>query len=259
MKIFILIIVSVFLVAPSLLHAQEPVKLDEFGRLYSKELEGRLDDTLTELSKHPDARIQFMISRGENDSLGSSYQYAAKFRAFVENRKKDTKHFVLTICEAKPKLNIQVWLLTSAAMKECKPDSVNIQKTIKFDTAVYEKSPFKTCCVVDGFGPIQADASLKAFADLLKEYPDTTAYLFVYGGTQFYWIKDSFYSDRRLTGLDKKRETHDFVRKAKKFLTTAGIDSSRVKIKIAGYRDPISTVQMWIVPEGGEIPKPKAK
>ncbi len=246
--------------------AQEPVMIDSFGRLGSEEFEARLDNVITEASKHPDAKIQLLIYRGEKESLGSPYRFYGKVQAYLNHQQPLLTHlniplktFIPTFCDSKPEQTTEVWRLDSNETKSCPKEVVHIDKTTMFDNAAYDKNVFVTCCVSNDFGPQQAEASLNAFADLLKEYPDSKAYVFIYGGTDFYWIKDSQYADKRLTGLDKKRETHDFVRKTKNILVTSGVDESRIKIKIAGYRDTIGTVQMWIVPAGGEIPKPKKK
>lgn len=229
--------------------------IDEFGNWGSEEESARLDNVYIQLSEHPDAKIQFLISRGEQESLGSPHRFYAKVEAYLNYRGADLRRIIPTFCKAKPERAIQIWLVTSEIVKECEPDDIRITSTTKFDTGYYAENPFGSCCVIDEFGPIQADASLKAFTELLKEYPDSKAYVFVYGGTRVF-SSDSKGRERTIRTTDKKRKIDDYVRTAKKLLTTSGIDGSRITIKNSGYRDTVGGVEMWIVPEGGDIPKP---
>jgi len=262
MKLIFFTLTSLLLAASSFVNAQERL-IDVFGMWGSEEFEARLDNVIIEASKHQGSKIQLLIYRGEKESLGSPYRFFGKVqaylnhhRAYLNQHKIPLETFNATFCESKPEQTIEVWLLDSNEIKSCPKGEAKITDTTKFDTAYYAENRFGTCCVSDNFGPQMADASLKAFADLLKQYPDSKGYLFVYGGTDVYSIVDSKGREKAVRNVDKKRDIEKFVQKAEDLLRGAGIDRSRIISINAGYKDSPASVDMWFVPTGGEIPKP---
>lgn len=255
MKFPVLSIFICLLLVSTFVNAQEPQLIDEIDFWSSEEFEARLDSAIIELSKHPDAKIQLLIHRGENRSFGSPFKLFASVKAYVKYHNIAGERFISTFCEAKPEQTMQIWLLTSSERKDCTPEDIRITDTTKFDTGYPVESP-SGCCISDSFGPIMAEASLNAFAEVLKRYPDSTAYVFVYGGTNVYWTSYSKGREKEVRRVDKKRDVKKLLRKAENTLIDAGIDRARIISISAGYKDSPASIDMWIVPAGGEIPIP---
>ena len=62
---------------------------------------------------------------------------------------------------------------------------------------------------------------------------------------------------RKLRNLDKKNVAKKMLQEAKEKLIENGIEISRIKTLDGGYVDDWRKLEIWFVPKGGEIPKPK--
>ncbi len=103
-------------------------------------------------------------------------------------------------------------------------------------------SPKPTPREYDEF-PVVAFDDIKARLDLyaseLQNAPDTTAYVFVYGGR-----------------TSRTGEADKLVERSRSYLVTnRGIDSSRLVIANGGYREN-AQYELWLVPPGADLPQP---
>ncbi|MEP6788871.1 MAG: hypothetical protein ABJB40_10600, partial [Acidobacteriota bacterium] len=96
-----------------------------------------------------------------------------------------------------------------------------------------------------------AIASLRTFAGLLRKSPASRAYVIAYNGTNVWW-----YNGKTLRPFDKLYTATRIAASAKKFLAENGIDVNRVVAINGGYRDSLRNVELWLVPEGGTVPRP---
>lgn len=261
MKQVIAGLLFVLAVAPNTSSAQAkpPMQIVEFGRINSEEIEADLDGVLVALDANPNALVQFVFSRGEKQTFGSPYRRYGVMKTYLLYRKVDRKKIVASFCQPKPQEYGYIWLVdANGARPECEPENIVINQTTLFDSAPSptEKGTDFGCCVVDSFGPAAAVESIRGFADLLKRYPESKAYVFSYGGTNVYWTSDSRGRDRTVRNLDTPKEIAMLSRTARSVLKQEGISPSRIVTKNAGYRDSVAQIDLWIVPPGGAVPKP---
>lgn len=98
--------------------------------------------------------------------------------------------------------------------------------------------------ISEKFGAVSCDeemAILDRIENTLKSYPLATGYFFVYGGK----------SDTKRNEIDLRS-----ARMKRYLIENRGIESSRVQMVNAGFRDKF-TVEVWIVSVGEDVPKPK--
>jgi len=235
---------------------KEPRPIDEFSTMNSESLLVRLADYRTELNKNPDSILQILIHRGEKQSLGSPYRFVAVMRTHLMiNGISETK-IIATYCKPEKERNVQVWLLPDkASQKICEGEQVNLETTTLFDSVYY--SGFSFCCAVDEYDDEEAAAALLAFAEELKKSPQSKAHLFVYLGTNIFWKVYAGERKKPVRQLDSPNLLRGMSKNAIKILTENGIDTSRIILKNGGYKDSTRSIELWFVPKGGKIPKPK--
>lgn len=254
------ILLVVFIASPFALLAQikEPVQIDEFGPVNSEEIEARLDNASIQLNNNSGSLLQLIFSRGEKDSFGSPYRLYGLMKTYLLYRKVDMSRVVASFCKPTAQKNGQLWLISATGPKKtCDPENIDITETMLFDSApsATDKGTDFGCCVVDLFGPAAAAESLRAFAELLKRYPDSKAYVYSYGGTNVYWTTDSKGRERTVRNLDSAQDIANLSRKARRILTEKGVQTTRIVTKNAGYRDSVAQMELWIVPSGRRVPK----
>jgi hypothetical protein len=254
------VLIGVFVAIPTIVGAQgkAPVQIDEFGPINSEEIEARLDNAMIQIRNNPNTQLQFVFTRGEKDSFGSAYRLYGLMRTYLLVRKFDMNDVIATFCEPGPSKSGQLWMVyADGPRRTCTAEKIVITGTSLFDSApsATNKGTDFGCCVVDSFGPAAATESIKAFAELLKQYPDSKAYVYSYGGTNVYWTSDSRGRDRTVRNLDTANEIAALSRKTRRILIQSGISTKRIVTRSAGYRDSVARIELWIVPTGGTIPK----
>ncbi len=259
-SIFNYLLIGLFAITPSLVWSQSksPVQIDEFGRITSEEIEARLDNAMIQIHNNPNTRLQFIFSRGEKDSLGSAYRLYGLMSTYLLVRKFDMKNVIATFCESGPNTNGQLWIVyADGPRRECEAEKVTITETTLFDSApsATNRGTDSGCCVVDSFGPAAASESIKAFAELLKHYPESKAYVYSYGGTNVWWTTNSRDKEKTVRNLDTAKDIAALSRKARRILTAAGISQTRIVTRNAGYRDSVARIELWIVPSRWNHPQ----
>lgn len=261
MKLFFKsLLVGLFVVIPYavLPQGKAPIQIDEFGPINSEEIEARLDNAMIQIRNNPTMKLQFVFSRGEKDSLGSAYRLYGLMRTYLLVRKFDMNDVIASFCKPGPSKNGQLWMVyADGPRRECEAEKVIVTETTLFDSApsATNRVSDSGCCVVDSFGPAAATESIKALAELLKQYPDSKAYVYSYGGTNVWWTSDSKGRHRTVRNLDTAKDIAALSSKTRRILTQAGINNRRIVTRNAGYRDSVARIELWIVPTGGTIPK----
>lgn len=254
----ILFVVSI--AAPFAVFSQikEPLQIDEFGAVNSEEIEARLDSAMIALHNNPNSLLQFVFSRGEKDSFGSPYRLYGLMKTYLLYRKVDMNKVVASFCKPQSQKNGQIWLVSvTGPRQKCDQEDIVITKTTLFDDApsATEKGTDFGCCIVDTFEPAAATESILAFAELLMRYPGSKAHVYSYGGTNVFWTTNSKGRERSVRNLDTAKDMANLSNKVRRILKQNGIHASRIITKNAGYRDSVARIEMWIVPDGGKIPK----
>jgi hypothetical protein len=168
--------------------AQTPELLDQFPKISMEDLLSRLDYLGSELiSKNSSALIR--IYSGSEDLQGYPYRYAAIMKTHLTNRKIDDKKIFTQQCDGEKETRFETYLVSpDAKIPECEKSLIIPNNTLKFDSYFYsfEYPDFDDCCAIVGADRASAEASLKAFADLLKKSPESKAYIISYNGTNIH-------------------------------------------------------------------------
>lgn len=114
------------------------------------------------------------------------------------------------------------------------------------------------------FGEEEKESSTAAYTKLLKENPNLKAYVIYYGryctdcGFSAVYSKDGEHLGLKPDiYLDTKKEISEVIKKERKTLNKKyGIQKDRIVMINGGFRE-WRRIELWIVPKGGEIPKPK--
>jgi hypothetical protein len=256
----LLILILAIVAAQSVLQAQtqEPVLVHEFGRINSEEISAFMDYVTIQFHEDPKLLVQLVLSRGETESFGSPYRLYGLMKTYLLHRKVDIKRIIPTFCKARSMPKGQIWLVRAGGpIQVCERDDIVVTATTLFDKAPAStgRGPLEYCCIVDLFGKFAAAESTVAFAELLKRYPESQAYVFAYGGTNVYWTSNSRGRERTVRSLDNHKDIADLSRRTRRILMQQGIKASRIVTKNAGYRDGVAEIEMWIVPKGSITPK----
>lgn len=257
-KYFSCLILTTLFTLSAFAQTKEPQQIDEFSEINSETLTATLAVYRTELNVNSGSILQILIHRGEKQTLGSPYRFVAIMKTELITNGIAESRIIDTYCETEKERKIQVWLLSDKAIqKTCEGEQVNLKTTTLFDKVYYANPDLGSCCSVDEYDDEEAAAALAGFAGELKKSPESKAYLFVYLGTNVY---GRGYADKRIRqvrSLDSPNLLREMSRNAVKILTENGIDSSRIILKNGGFKDSTRNFELWIVPKGGEIPKPK--
>ena len=243
-KIALLIVMILLSTNALLAQADKAVELDDFSQTNSEVLESRLDSVGTILLNNPGASLQIMIYRGESDSLGSPYRMAAVMKNYLNDYRRISNDISVTHCETGKEERVRIWLLPAGASPQiCSPPSPNVFTATRLFDAFYNFD-YGECCRVNEFSEAEGTASLSALALELKKNLESRTYVYLYEGN--------------LKGIsDKSSLIKKWSRKTIKTLTENGIEPSRITVKYGGRRANSKTMEVWFVPKGGEIPKPK--
>lgn len=234
----------------------EAEQVDEFGRWNDEELQARLDSILIRLNNEPTVSAQFLLSRGESQTLGAAHRHFGIIRGYLIYRKIDRSRLLATFCKPQPEQNTQIWIIPpSAERKTCEPDVVSIEKTVLFDSVSNPTDHYGSTTLIGELASSWTVPTLEEFAELLRSLPDATGYVFIYGGTNVSWRGDSSGHVRTIRKLDSLSEIRNMTVTASEVLRDKGL-RSRVVIREAGYRDSYAEVEMWVVPNGGKKPVP---
>jgi hypothetical protein len=98
-------------------------------------------------------------------------------------------------------------------------------------------------------------------AKLLKKLPESKIYLIGYLGANF---SEDFeqnsrgeYEKKEYRNLDKPKMLAKTFREVETALIKTGSNQSGIVKINGGYQESTKNIEIWLVPQGGEIPKPK--
>ena len=253
----ILITFLLFLFANSILFAQVPKLLDQFpSNINTEDLMSRLDSLGSELLKSENSLALVKVNGEKKNLQGFSYRYAEKMKAYLTNNRRINGTKIITQqCNGENEIIVELILVSAKKdIAECEKSLFIPGKTAQFDSYYYsfEYPEFDDCCAIFGADYAGARASLKAFAELLKKSPESRAYIISYNGTNIHWI-----NNKTIRILDSISLGQATAKAAKSILVENGIEDARITIVYGGYKDSTRNIELWFVPKGGEIPKPK--
>jgi len=252
------------MLAPIIARSQSngPRLIDEFGRINSEEATARLQNATVELENrlpdHPDSKLEFVIYKGQNQSIGEPYLTFGRHKAYLAATHFDTDRIVSTICETSPKPYTQIWLIDSLAQKHaCRPEEIRITTTTLFVTSDAPNDEYApgTCCLIDGVGYAASMETVRAFAHFVNAHPGSIACVVVYGGTNVYGLIVPPGPEKMVRRLDPQSFVAKLGGDVRRQLM-ASVDQSRIISLNGGYRDTSASIDLWIIPPGGKRPKP---
>lgn len=231
-----------------------PKLIDEFVSLNSEDLTARLEAVPVVLKQNPKAKGYIIIYSDKDLPFGFSIRYGVRIQNFlVKNLNLSPKRFEIINGGLIDKRNTQLWISPDGT----KPPLIDsTQKEFEFNkTSLFDRFNYPMlyddagCCSIDNYKDEEKKASLGKFAEQIKQHPTAQAYLIFYGQ---YRIDGS--SDIE---LDSSATITRILRKERNSLHKHyGIDYSKIITINGGYRE-WQALELWIVPKGGEIPKPK--
>lgn len=251
--------ISIFLFAlfNSLVFGQSkdlPRQIDQFGEINPESLTVSMYHFNDELQQNPTAKGYIIIYRDKTIPFGFPIRFGVKLQSYLtKNLELPVERFEIINGGLINERKTQLWI----SPRGDKPPTANsikeefeADKSFLFDRFNYP-TPYDGagCCSIDGYTEEAKRASFDKFAEQLKEQPTSKAYLIFYGQ---YCIDCS--SD---TELDSSGTITRILRKEKTYLHKHyGIDNLKIITINGGYRK-WQAIELWIVPKGSEIPKPK--
>jgi len=265
---------AVFLIAflNSFIFAQNkdsPRLIDEFGKVNSEELTVRMEIFRNELKLNPDAKGYVIIYRDKDLPFGFPIRFAAIIQNFlVQSLRLTPERFEIINAGLSDNQKTKLWIVPDRGkppVEESIDEKLEPNKSALFDSFYYPtRYDGMGCCSIDGYTEEAKKASLDKFAQQLKEQPTAKAYLIFYGQYCIDCSASARYSrSGKYLGLepdiylDSSRTVSRILGKEKNYLYKRySIDKSRIITINGGYRK-WQEIELWIVPNCGEIPKPK--
>lgn len=237
-------------------------KIDEFGPVTDEDLQSRLSTFVDEVSNDSTAKAQFLIYAGEKDTFGFPYRLGASIVSFLARVSKVKKEDVLiTVCQSEQFRRVESWIVKEEVdLRACQNNLPSLVKTTLFDSIYYiNESPevIDSYILIQWFDEEEYVASLKAFAELIKNNPSSKAYIYLYLGTNVVLYSQGNQKIRRIRNLDSTKMLRAMSQTTNKILNEKGIDSSRFVLINGGYKDSTRNIELWLVPKGEKPPKPK--
>ena len=250
----IIFLIILFTVLSLSSFAQAPVLIDRFSKEISTEdLLGRLNFLTDQLFKKENSNALIKVYGSTEDLQGFPYRSAAKMKIHLTNNKIDEKRIFTQQCDSEKEIRFEIYLISpNAEIPDCRKSLIVPEKTLRFDSYNYsfEYPDLDDCCLILGSDRASAEASLKAFAELLKKSPESSAYIISYNGTNIHWI-----NSKTIRILDSPALGRATAKGAKETLIQNGVNASRIVTVNGGYKDSTRNIELWIVPKDGAIPK----
>lgn len=267
LQIISILVFSISILAQT--EEQKTVLVDEFGELNSETLSVRIENFRTELQNNPNSKGYVIIYRDKTLPVGFSIRYQVKIQNYLtENLGVSQARFEFINGGLAVEKNTQLWISMDGSrpsIKNSLSEEPEPNKTFLFDEFPYPgKNDVGGCCAIDGYTEEAKKASLDKFAQKLKNQPLNKGYIILYGQNCTDCSESAVYSKNgKYLGtksniyLDFKTEITKSLLKEKTYLLkNYGIKSSRIIAINGGYKE-WRTMELWIVPKEGEIPKPK--
>lgn len=224
--------------------AQGARKFDEFGDIYLSDIKARLDNFAVQLQNEPGTRGFIIIYRARRDLPGLNSRLAGRMKDYLVNSRGIPAERVVTVDGGVANcLTQELWIVPIGATPTPRSDAhtnqfIDTDSAWKFDEYYYP--------LPGNYdeGDEYAGNSLEAFAEALRKYARSQAYILVY---------PEHHIERR---SDPPNTALKMLRAVKADLVSKyGIASSRIKLMNGGYRK-LRQVELWIVPRGEHAPIP---
>lgn len=271
-KIILQILVALFLTVSISAQKNQPVLIDEFGKMSNHDLMFRIDNFAVEVNKIPNSKALVRISGGNKDYFGSPYIRGSLIKSGWENnRKYPAEKLLIQFCNVNEGTVYTHFFIVrdDDKVETCNENLIAPKQTVLFERVsyiddIYFESPEDafdsiedTYLDYETSPPQYSEFALNILKRLLKDSPESKVYIIAYLLTNFEqdeYGKIIVKSSR----LDKKSYTQKMFRAARKELLKNGFSASQIVTIDGGYVNGNQRrLEFWFVPKGDEIPKPK--
>jgi len=229
-------------------------KIDEVGEVNEEEWTVRTENIRHALNQKPNAKGYVIIFRGRDTPMGFPIRLKERLRNhFIKYLALPTERFEILIGGEIENQKTELWIVpvgSEPPLEKSIDEKIDANISFQFDNFSYP-TPWdgQVCCSIGGYTKQEKKVSLDKFAQLLKENPDSTGYLIVYGQYCVTCADGIIY-------LDSKKVISRILRKEKNYLVkNHKIESESLKTINGGYRK-WEAIELWIVPKGEKPPNP---
>jgi hypothetical protein len=242
MTLISLIVVALPFVGTAQGPAQGARKFDEFGDIYLTEIKARLDYFAIQLQQEPTTRGFIIIYRSRRDLFGLNSRLAGRMKYYMVNLRGIDSGRVVTVDGGVADALIQeLWIVPPGATPTPRA-SANSNQLIDTDSAWKFDEYYYPLLQDYDEGDDYSVSSLEAFADVLKKYPTTLAYIIAY--PQYSRVRRS----------DPPKTSARMLKAVKGDLVIRyNVGSSRIRLMNGGHRK-LRQIELWIVPRGEHAP-----
>lgn len=218
-------------------------KFDEFGDIKYSDLAARLDNFAVQLQNEPGTRAFIMIYRSRRDFPSSYSRLAGRIKNYlVQSRGIAVERIVTIDGGVAPSLVQELWIVPIGATPKPRDDIYTDQFIDTTSAWKFDEYYYLSAKDIAEYWFYDVDP-LEAFAEALRKYPDSQAYILAY--PEYYRINGHL--DPPSTALKMLR-----TEKAR-LVNKYQIAPSRIKVMNGGYRKR-RQVELWIVPRGEHAP-----
>ena len=231
----------------------------------NEELAAYFDGLALRLNNNPSAKSLIRISGGRERFYAYPYLRGAEIKAFLKNnREMPVERFTIQFCNInKEPFGMQVFILEeNEKIEPCEENLTVPEKTVLFeylsfygDAEFSSKKPLEETLfyTVDPGEQLYSQITQNALLRLLNASPDSKIYLVGYLEGEIFGSG----ANKKLRKTDKPKVIDKILRNIEKEFVQSGIDASRIVKIDGGYKQMTKNVEIWFVPQGGELPKPK--
>lgn len=239
----------------------QPQLLDEFGQMPLDEMNARLDGVAFEISKIPKSKALVRIYGGEG---GAAYVRGSWMKSLWNvNRKNPPERILVQFCNInKEPLWTRIFVVRENDNVEvCEENLLAPRATTHFETIYFGFPNVELVPMEDSFMYVDAVGqgeysrfAQEALKRLLSIAPQSRVYLVSYLQTDF----DGNLTSRNASRRDKKSLASKMLQSARQTLLNKGFPPSQIVTVNGGYVNGHNRrLEIWFVPDGGAIPKPK--
>jgi hypothetical protein len=249
---------------------QKETLIDEFGETNLEETVLRLDVSISQLLNRPNTKLHFKIYGGNENYFARPYLQGTLITAHLKNnRQLSSEKYSIEFCNVnKESFRTQIFIISqNHQFPKCEENLELPARTILFDKIYFQLPNFELTANEDS--SITTDASAEGYSrisfsilrKLLADSSQSKIHIIAYLQTNLDELETENEKGevrvKRIRNLDRKNFARKMLGDTKKELSRNGIKSSQIKTISGGYVDDFRRSEIWFVPKGGEIPKPK--
>ena len=262
----ILLALFTLLVANLFAYSQNKLQLiAEYGAgLQTSSWYNFLASDIKEEYKTNNSRILLRIEGG--GAFLYPFMWGARMKAhLVGNLGFDSRNIQVQNCDLDGReIKAQFFLIPEKAIIPFCNDTIPVpQKTFRYSVRGYDNPHLEAdevYSIPDKEGAI-SKTYYKLLKELLNKSPESKLLLIGYLGTNFYneyrHKKNGDLVDFPFRKIDKPILMRKMLQENVASFTKQGVAQTRISTINGGYKDSTRIVEIWFVPKGGEIPKPK--